>query len=293
MQSLPLCDGRRIPQIGFGTAAIGNWQQDDDYVTEVVSKAIDAGYRHFDTASLYGNERSVGKAIRASGLPRKDFFVTTKVWDTQQGYDNTLTAMEQSLKRLDMDYVDLYLIHWPFPEKTQATWQAMELLHHEGKAKSLGLSNFRKVDIQQLFDFAEIKPVYNQLELHPYLVQQPLVEYCESKKMVVSCWSPLGSGSWSGVKDADKPVNDDAVIEIANAHDVTAGQVILKWNVQQGRIVIPKAESEKHMQDNLQLDGFKLTADEIKKIDSLNRDVRFGADPATATEANLQTPVPD
>lgn len=293
MQNIQLNDGRSIPQIGFGTAAIGAMHQDDGYVKEVISKAIDAGYRHIDTASFYGNERSVGQAVAESGLPRDQFFITTKVWDTQQGYQSTLTAMEQSLARLGMDYVDLYLVHWPYPEKTRPTWQALEKLHHEGLAKSLGLSNFRKTDIQQLLEFAEIQPVYNQLELHPYFTQKTLTEYCESKGIVVSCWSPLGSGSWSDVKAEDKPVNASVIKQLAEKYEVSAGQIILQWDVQQGRIVIPKSESDKHIAANLALDGFSLTDDELSSIDALNTDTRFGGDPDTAWQDNLNNPVPD
>ncbi|WP_170669022.1 aldo/keto reductase [Alteromonas pelagimontana] len=292
MRTLKLCDGRSMPQIGFGTAAIGEFQQDNEFVKDTVLKAIEMGYRHIDTAALYGNERSVGQAIAESGIPRKEFFVTTKVWDTQQGHENTLQAMEESLNRLNMDYVDLYLVHWPYPEKTQATWQAMEQLHREGRARSLGLSNFRKSDIQQLMGFAEIKPVYNQLELHPYLTQKALVEYCESKGMVVSCWSPLGSGSWSGVDNSEKPISDPVITKLAEKYGVSAGQIILAWDLQQGRIVIPKAESEKHMKGNLNY-GFTLTDEELTAIDNLNKNHRFGDDPDTATESNLSRPVPN
>lgn len=292
MQNIHLRDGRSIPQVGFGTAAIGEMHQDDGYVKDTILKAIDAGYRHIDTASFYGNERSVGQAIAESRLQREQFFITTKVWDTQQGYQSTFKAMDESLERLQMDYVDLYLVHWPYPEKTRPTWQAMEKLHAEGIAKSLGLSNFRKQDIQQLFEIAEIKPVYNQIELHPYLTQKTLVEYCESKGIAVSCWSPLGSGSWSDVKAEDKPVAEKVIKEMAEKYEVSTGQIILKWDIQQGRIVIPKSESDKHIAANLALDGFTLTDDELRAIDNLNKDLRFGGDPDNAWQENLERPVP-
>lgn len=293
MQNIQLSDGRAIPQIGFGTAAIGEMHQDDGFVKETILKAIDAGYRHIDTAAFYGNERSVGKAIAESGMARDQFFITTKVWDTQQGYQPTLRAMEQSLERLQMDYADLYLVHWPYPEKTRPTWQAMEKLHAEGLAKSLGLSNFRKQDIQQLMDFAEIKPVYNQLELHPYLTQKQLVEYCESKGIVVSCWSPLGTGSWSGVEKSEKPIADSVITALAEKYEVSAGQIILKWDVEQGRIAVPKSESDENIAANLALDGFSLTDEELTQIDQLNQDKRYGGDPDNAWQDNLNRPVPE
>jgi len=292
MREILFHDGNTIPQVGFGTAAIGDMHQDDEHVTHTVLTALNAGYRHIDTASFYGNERSVGAAIKASGIPRDELFITTKVWDTQQGFDSTLKACNESLDRLGLEYVDLYLVHWPYPEKTKATWQAMEQLHSEGKVRSLGLSNFRQTDIESLLEFAKVKPVYNQLELHPYMTQKPLVAFCESVGIVVSCWSPLGSGNWNDIDSSEKPVNDDVIIEMAKKYAVSVGQIILKWDVQQGRIVIPKSESESHIRGNITLDDFTLTDDELTQIDNLNQDRRFGDDPDDAWQANLDRPVP-
>ena len=292
-QQIVLNDGNHFPALGFGTCAIGAWQQDDDYVVATILTAIQAGYRHIDTASLYGNERSVGKAIKASGIPREEFFVVSKVWDTEQGYDQTLNAFDASLKRLDMDYIDLYLVHWPNPSKTQATWQAMESLHAKGKVRYLGLSNFRESDIKQLMTFAKVKPVYNQLELHPYLTQEALCAVCDKHEIFVSCWSPLGSGTWSGVATSEKPISDPVIVDIAEKYDVSAGQVILKWDLQQGRIAIPKAESEKNIKANLELGSFELTANEIQAINQLNRNHRYGGDPDSAYQDNIKRQVPD
>lgn len=292
-QKIVLNDGNSFPALGFGTCAIGGWQQDDDYVVDTILKAIKAGYRHIDTASLYGNERSVGKAIKASGIARQEFFVVSKVWDTDQGYEETLKAFDASLKRLDMDYIDLFLVHWPNPDKTQATWQALENLHAQGKVSYLGLSNFRQSDIEQLLSFAKVKPVYNQLELHPYLTQQALCAVCDQHDIYVSCWSPLGSGSWSGVPTSEKPIADPVIINMAERYGVSAGQVILKWDLQQGRIVIPKAQSEKNIKANLDLNSFELSAKEINAINQLNRNHRFGGDPDTAYEGNMKMQVPD
>ncbi len=191
-----------------------------------------------------------------------------------------------------MDYLDLYLIHWPYPEKTQATWQAMESAHAQGNIKSLGLSNFRISDVQDLLSYALVRPQYNQLELHPYLIQKQLVDYCNQEQILVSCWSPLGSGTWSGVDVSEKPISDPVVQAIAEKYGVSAGQVILTWDVQQGRIVIPKAESLKNIKANFELDGFRLTHEEIAAIDALDKGHRFGADPDTAHANNMAMTVP-
>ena len=215
------------------------------------------------------------------------------MWDTQQGYHATLAALEESLERLDMEYVDLYLVHWPYPEKTEHTWKAMEELHEQGKVKSLGLSNFRQSDIEHVLSFAKIKPVYNQLELHPYFTQTDLESFCKKAGIVVSCWSPLGSGTWNATPVSEKPICDETIIRIAKKYDVSAGQVILKWDVQQGRVVIPKAESEKNILNNLSLDSFELTESERDEINALHKSQRFGADPDFANEDNLKMVVPD
>ncbi|SDZ91697.1 aldo/keto reductase [Microbulbifer marinus] len=292
MTTVTLNNGVEIPELGFGTAAIGEWQQDNGYVTETILKAMSIGYRHFDTASVYGNERALGRAIKDSGLPRQELFITSKVWDTEQGKE-TAAAFARSLERLELDYLDLYLVHWPVPAYTRETWQAMEKLYEEKKVRALGLSNFRKSDIEQIATFAEVKPTCNQIELHPYLTQKEMVEYCKFHKIAVACWSPLGSGSWSGVETKDKPITDPVIVELAEKHGVSAGQIILKWNIQQHRIVIPKAESLDHIRANFLLTGFELSEEDIAAIDSLNRDHRFGADPDTAHDSNKQVQVPE
>ncbi|SHE93311.1 Aldo/keto reductase [Microbulbifer donghaiensis] len=292
MTTVTLNNGVEIPQLGFGTAAIGEWQQDDSYVTETLLKGMSIGYRHFDTASVYGNERALGRAIKESGLPRQELFITSKVWDSEQGRD-TRDAFERSLERLQLDYLDLYLIHWPLPAYTRETWEAMENLYAEKKVRALGLSNFRESDIEQLATFANIRPTCNQIELHPYLTQKTLVDYCQFHKIAVAVWSPLGSGSWSGVKKSEKPISDPLIVELAEKHGVSVGQIILKWNIQQHRIVIPKAESLDNIRNNFLLADVHLSEEELQAIDGLNRDLRFGADPDTAQEINKNIPVPD
>lgn len=292
MTSITLNNGVEIPQLGFGTAAIDEWQKDNGYVTDTILKAMSIGYRHFDTASVYGNERALGRAIRDSGLPRQELFITSKVWNSEQGR-GTEDAFKRSLERLQLDYLDLYLIHWPLPAYTRETWEAMEKLYGEGKVRALGLSNFRKSDIEQIATFAEVRPTCNQIELHPYLIQKELVDYCQFHKIAVACWSPLGSGSWSGVETSEKPIVDPAIVAIAKKHDVTAAQIILKWNIQQHRIVLPKAESLEHIRANFLLADFTLSDEELQVIDGLNRNYRFGDDPDRAHEDFKDLRVPD
>ena len=292
MTTVTLNNGVEIPQLGFGTAAIGEWQQDNGYVTDIILKGMSIGYRHFDTASVYGNERALGRAIRESGLPRQELFITSKVWDTEQGR-GTSAAFQRSLERLELEYLDLYLIHWPVPAYTRETWEVMEALHDAKRVRALGLSNFRKSDIEQIATFANIKPTYNQLELHPYLTQKELVDYCQFHKIAVAAWSPLGSGSWSGVATSEKPIVDPVIVGLAEKYGVSAGQIILKWNIQQHRIVIPKAESLDHIRANFLLTGFTLSDEDLGKIDSLNRDLRYGADPDSAHETNRKVKVPE
>lgn len=293
MRMLTLNNEIQIPQLGFGTAAIGQWQEDSEYVTDTLLNAMEVGYRHFDTAAIYGNERALGRAIEQFKLPRNELFIVSKLWDTQQGKEKTHEAFERSCERLQLDYLDLYLIHFPNPEYTRETWEIMEELYDEKKIRALGVSNFRESDIEDILSFAKVKPAYNQIELHPYLIQNALVDYCNAHSIAVSCWSPLGSGEWSGAKIEDKPVSDPLIIKLAEKHNVTPAQIILKWDLQQHRIVIPKAEHESHMKDNFHLSGFTLDQEEITAINQLNKNKRFGADPATAYIDNLTRQLPD
>ncbi|MFA0811825.1 aldo/keto reductase [Microbulbifer epialgicus] len=293
MYFIELNNGVEIPQVGMGLAATGSWQQDDEYVTEVILKAIAIGYRLFDTASLYGNERALGRAMKESGLPREEFFITSKVWDTEQGGSKTHDAFARSLERLQLEYLDLYLIHWPVPAYTRETWEAMEALYQQKKARALGLSNFRKSDIEQIAAFAEVHPVINQIELHPYFTQQPLVDYCQFHKIAIACWAPLGSGSWSGVPLAEKPLVDPVIAEMADKYSATPAQVILKWNIQQHRIVVPKAEFLEHIRTNFLLSDFNLSNADIQTINSLNCNKRFGGDPDYVHKNNMTLKVPD
>ncbi|WP_226645436.1 aldo/keto reductase [Microbulbifer variabilis] len=294
MYFIELDNGVEIPQIGMGMAAIGSWQQDDGYVTDVLLKAMAIGYRHFDTASVYGNERALGRAIKESGIPREELFITSKVWDTEQGGKKTHDAFARSLERLQLEHLDLYLIHWPAPAYTRETWEAMEALYQQKKVRALGLSNFRKSDIEQIASFAEIHPVCNQIELHPYFTQQPLVDYCQFHRIAICCYSPLGSGFiWNSVVESEKPMQDPVILQIAEKYSVTPAQVILRWNIQQHRIVLPIAETLDEIRSYFLLNDFNLSHADIQAINNLNCNKRLGGDPDYVHKKNMTVKVPD
>lgn len=288
-----LNNGVAMPSPGFGTGAIRGWQVDDDGVTAVVADAIQAGYRHLDTASMYGNERSVGRAIKAAGVAREQMFVVTKAWSSEHGYDRILRAFDNSRRRLDLDIIDCYLLHWPVPNLIAESWRAMERLLDEGRVRAIGVSNFRISDLELLLASAEIVPACNQIEIHPYFSQPEVVAFCARHAIQPVSYSPLGTGSWSGVDDASKPVADPSIVQIAAAHAVSPAQVILRWNLQHGWVPIPKSERPERIRGNIDLEGFTLSEAEMAQIDALDRGERFNADPDAALEANMRMSVPD
>lgn len=282
-----------IPVMGFGTSSIKGSQVDNDSVTEVVQQAIECGYRYIDTASVYGNERAVGRAIAASSVDRESFFVTTKVWVTEANAESVHQAFEASLARLNLDYVDLYLIHWPNPETNVETWLAMEELVKSGKVKQIGLSNFRQQDIEQIMTVATIKPYCNQIECHPYFTNQALRDYCKQQAIQVVAWSPLGSGAWSGLSVEEKPIRDSLVQSIADEIQVSPAQVLLRWHYQLGNVSIPKSETPAHIASNLAIFSFELSDEQMKQISDLNRDKPVGGDPAVLLSRLMSVPVPE
>lgn len=284
--------GVAMPSPGFGTGAIRGWQVDTDAVTEVISEAIRVGYRHLDTASIYGNERSVGRAIKASGVAREELFLVTKAWPTEHGYDEILRAFDASQRRLAVDHIDLYLLHWPFPERITESWRAMERLLDEGRARAIGVSNFRITDLELLLASASHPPACNQIELHPYFTQPDIRAYCRERGIQIVSYSPLGTGTWSGIPAERKPVADPTIAAIAATHGVTPAQVILRWNQQHGWVPIPKSEDPGRMRANLDLAGFTLSDEEMARIDALDRGERFNTDPGAAIEANMRMRVP-
>ncbi|EGK08442.1 aldo/keto reductase family oxidoreductase [Desmospora sp. 8437] len=263
-----LNNGLKMPQLGFGV-----WQVEDEKVTAAVAKALEVGYTSIDTAMIYKNETGVGKAIKESGIPREDLFVTTKVWNSDQGYEKTLKAYDESLKRLGIDYADLYLIHWPTPKYDEYvdTYKAMEKLYKDGRVKAIGVCNFEVEHLQRLLDECEIKPVLNQVECHPYLAQNELKEFCAEHDIFVEAWSPLDQGG--------EVLQDQEIQKIADSHGKTNAQVILRWHLQNNTIVIPKSVTPSRIEENFDVFDFELTAAEMKVIDALDRNARRGPHP--------------
>lgn len=262
-----LANGVKMPQLGFGV-----WQvESGDEVENAVSAALAAGYRHIDTAAAYGNEPGVGKAIKASGIPREEIFITTKLWNSDQGYDSALKAYEESLKKLDTGYVDLYLIHWWKGKSSIESWRALEKLYAEGKMKAIGVSNFQIDHLDKLAETAKVTPMVNQVELHPKMTQLPLREYNIKHHIQTESWSPLMQGG--------DLLKDETITSIAEVHGKNAGQIILRWHIQNDLVVIPKSVTPERIKSNFDIFDFKLSDDEMKSIDNLNEDKRVGPSP--------------
>ena len=269
--SITLNNGILMPQLGLGT-----WQaRDGSEVEQAIATALAAGYRLIDTAAMYANEGGVGNAIRNSGIPREDMFLTTKVWNGNQGYDQTLRAFEASLKRLGLDYIDLYLIHWPMPAVGTFidTWRALETLYADKRVRAIGVSNFMPAHLTELLRQATVIPAVNQIELHPRLTQEATRAFCAEHGIQVEAYSPLMRG---------RDILEDTTIQsIAAAHGKTPAQVTLRWHIQHGLVVIPKSVTPSRIQENAASFDFALTAEEMQRIDSMNTNSRIGGDPNT------------
>ncbi|MED0707202.1 aldo/keto reductase [Aneurinibacillus aneurinilyticus] len=261
-----LHNGVRMPWLGLGVYKT----QDGEEVEQAVKAAVEAGYRSIDTASLYHNERGVGKAIQACGIPREDLFITTKIWNSNQGYDSTLYAFEESLKKLGLEYLDLYLIHWPVKEKYKETWRAMEKLYKDGLVRAIGVSNFHVHHLEDLLTSAHIIPMVNQVEFHPRLTQKTLLIFCKEKGIQLEAWSPLMRG-----RLLDEPMLNN----IARKHGKTPVQVILRWDLQHEVVTIPKSVHAERIAANADIFDFTLSDEEMRQIDALNRNERSGQDP--------------
>ncbi|ANY73224.1 glyoxal reductase [Paenibacillus ihbetae] len=260
-----LNDGVKMPWLGLGV-----WKtKEGEEVIQSVKSAIAAGYRMIDTAAIYGNEEGVGQAIRESGVSRDELFITTKVWNDDQGYEKTLQAFETSRKKLGLEVVDLYLVHWPGRDKYLETWKALIHLQKEGLVRSIGVSNFQIRHLEHIIEETGVVPVVNQVELHPLLSQKELLAYARENNIVLEAWSPLMQGN------LDHPV----LAQIAEKYGKTTAQVILRWDIQNGVIVIPKSIKEHRIRENANIFDFELSAEDMAAIDGLNENKRFGSNP--------------
>ena len=266
-------DGRSIPVIGFGV-----WQVPDDVVIDATVKALEVGYRHIDTACVYENERGVGEALRRSGLDRDEVFITTKVWNTDQGYEQTLRAFDTSVGLLGIDEVDLYLVHWPTPARDLylETWQALIRLREEGRARSIGVSNFHESHLRRIIDETGVIPAMNQIELHPWLPQTRLRDVDARLGIKTEAWSPLGSGQL---------IDDSVIGEIAAKHGKSSAQVMIRWSLQLGNIVLPKSVTPARIEQNIDVFDFELDDADMAAIASLDSGRRTGPNPDDFNEA--------
>ncbi|CAM3782686.1 aldo/keto reductase [Mesobacillus thioparans] len=263
---IKLHNGVEMPVLGLGVYKV----EDGTQIEETIHSALDFGYRLIDTASFYENEEGVGRAIRNSSVPREELFITTKVWNSEQGYENTLRAFDQSMEKLELDYLDLYLVHWPVKGMYLETWRALEKLYQDGKVKAIGVSNFKTHHLKDLLSNCQERPVINQVELHPLLLQAELRNFCSQQDIVVEAWSPLSRGRF-----LDEPI----LRSIAERHGKTPAQIILRWHLQHEIIPIPKSITPSRLKENAEVFDFQLSQQEMAEIDGLNKNQRFGADP--------------
>jgi diketogulonate reductase-like aldo/keto reductase len=273
---LTLNNGVTIPQLGYGV-----FQVPPDEAQRAVEAALEAGYRHIDTAAAYYNEEGVGAGVRASGIPRDEIFVTTKLRNGDQGYDSALAAFAETNNRLGIDYVDLYLIHWPSPARDSyvPSWKALESLYSDGAVRAIGVSNFLEPHLERLLAETDVVPAVNQIELHPAFQQAGLASHSRAKGIEVEAYSPIGQGA---------SLTSDTVTGLAEKYGVTPAQVVLRWHLQNGNIVIPKTVTPERMRENIGAAGFELADDDIAAIDGLEAGGRIGADPATAEFSQMR-----
>lgn len=261
-----LLNGVEMPVLGLGVYKMTNQTE----ALQAMEHALKVGYRAIDTASLYMNEEQVGEAVRNSGVAREELFITTKVWNSDQGYDETLRAFEKSLKKLDLDYLDLYLTHWPVAETYLETYRAIERLYEEKLIRVPGVSNHHQHHLETIFSKSNIQPMVNQVELHPYLSQEPLRAFCEKNGIAVTAWSPLGRGNI---------LEDEVITNIAKAHNKSTAQIILRWHYQNNILTIPKSVTFSRIEENGKIEDFTLSSDEMYLLNALNKNQRYGKDP--------------
>lgn len=262
------CLNNRIEMPWLG---LGVWKaKDGNEVIHAVQTAIASGYRSIDTAAIYDNEAGVGKAIRECGVPRNELFITTKLWNTDHGYKQTLDAFHESLRKLGLDYLDLYLIHWPVKDKYKKTWEAFLDLYGQGKVRAIGVSNFQEHHLNELISFSGMIPAVNQVELHPLMTQKPLLEFCKKSGIQLEAWSPLMRGQF-----LDHPL----LTKLADMHAKSVAQIILRWHLQNAVVIIPKSVTKHRIIENADIFDFELSAEEMSSIDALHQNHRLGADP--------------
>lgn len=264
MKVYKLENGVAVPQVGFGT-----WQiKEGELAFNAVSTALEVGYRHIDTAAVYGNEVSVGKAINESNLKREEVFVTSKLWNSDRGYKETLKAFEVSSKKLNLEYIDMYLLHWPANAKqfknwqkiNESSWKALEKLYEEGKVKAIGVSNFMKEHLEALLSSSIIKPMVNQIEFHPGFMQEDTIALCKKESILIEAWSPLGSG---------KMLDNEVLIAIAKKYNVSVAQLCIRWVLQKGHLPLPKSVTPERIKNNLDVYGFTISDEDVNLIDAL------------------------
>ncbi|MGD6834190.1 aldo/keto reductase [Sutcliffiella halmapala] len=255
-----------MPWFGLGVFKVEEGQE----VESSVKMAINAGYRSIDTAAIYKNEDGVGKAIKEAGIPREELFITTKVWNADQGYESTLAAFEASMEKLGLEYLDLYLVHWPVKGKYVDTWKALEKLYADGKVRAIGVSNFHIHHLQDILDVAEVKPMVNQVEYHPKLSQVELLNFCKENGIQMEAWSPLMQGEL---------LQNEVLMELAEKYNKSVAQIILRWDLQNGVVTIPKSVKEHRIKENADIFDFEITDEDMQKIHALNENKRVGPDP--------------
>jgi len=268
--TVKLVNGVEMPYFGLGVFKT----KEGSEVENSVKWALEAGYRQIDTAAIYENEQGVGNALKTSGIPRNEIFITTKSWNENQRNGTVIEGFEESLKLLQTDYVDLYLIHWPVKGKYTATWKVMEEIYRSGRAKAIGVSNFLQHHLEDIFGIAEIKPMVNQVECHPHLVQQPLIDFCRAHDIRFEAWSPIMRGA----------VNDIPLFqELSEKYKKTPVQLVLRWDLQKGIVTIPKSVHLERIKSNAEIFDFELSEEDIRRIDKLDKNKRFGSHPDTFT----------